>query len=157
MSQFLKTALIVFFISITTQKANAQINIELGIGAPIGENKELFSTSFYADLQYRFTDYRATVEALGMAGLRYMYDAETSATFLPLGGGLKLNAVEFLSLGAQVAYAFSLEESFKGGFYYRPFVQFNINSALTVMVSYEGIANNETPENVYFGLLLEFD
>lgn len=152
-----KSVLFVFILSFTTQIAKSQINLELGFGIPTGETEELFSESYYADLQYRFTDHKAPVELLGMAGVRHMYgDIDKTATFLPLGGGIKLNALDFLSLGVQAGHAFSLEENFDDGSFYRPFVQLTINPLFIIMVSYESIADRETLENIYFGLLIEF-
>lgn len=142
-----------------TCTANSQHNFEFGLGMPIEENEEMSFGSFYADLQYRFTTYKAPVELLGLAGLRYINvigDGGVTGTYLPLGGGVKLNPLDFLSLGAHAGYGISLEQNFDGGFFYRPFVGILFTSFLNVIVSYEGIADIETLENVYFGVLLEF-
>lgn len=147
-------------------KVNAQEGLWNGgfnIGAPTGEANDISNFTLGAELNYMFPIAEGftlgpSVQYSHFFGKDYDFGGITveasDISFLPVSGAARFNISNSLVLGANIGYAFGLDDDNEGGFYYRPVLGIKVGESSQLNISYSDI-NNDTINfsNISLGIM----
>ena len=156
MKKLLLTVLLIF---LGMSPAMAQNDIKLGVhgGAPLGDADDISSFALSADVAYLF-DPIGILEVGPLVGYSHFFGDEDfdDLQFIPVAASGRVSLPQLFFVGVDLGYAFGLDDTVDGGFYYRPQIGYNFLNFAFVL-SYSGITDeNVTISSLNFGVELKF-
>ncbi len=130
---------------------HAQNGYRVGVGAmlPSGESEEVSTFGLNVDVGYLFR-LGEDVELGPVTGYQHFFgetingsdfELELDAVqFVPAAAAFVWNPVARLIVGADVGYAFGLNDGNDGGFYYAPRIAYGVSDAVYFVGSYRSVA-----------------
>lgn len=160
----------VLFIMLLTVASLGKMNAQEGVwnggfnvGIPTGDTKDISSFTLGAELNYMFPVAEGftlgpSVQYSHFFGKEYEFGGITvegsDTSFLPVSGAARFNISDSLVLGANVGYAFGLDDDNEGGFYYRPVLGIKVGESSQLNITYSDINNDAINfSNVSLGIM----
>ena len=141
----------------------------LNAGLPVGDAGDVSSFSLGLDIAYHigaselldlgfatgFINAFGDTTTISGGGVSVETEFE-DFQFLPVAGSLRLYPTYDFKFGADVGYAFGVNEIHDGGFYLRPLIGYNITGNTELNVSYVNISNDGSFSIATLGILFLF-
>ena len=138
------------------------INLGLSISAPTNSANTSVPVGVVFEANYLYQSRRALAVGFTTGYGAYFHKEDSESwgpiknnsdfRFLPLAAATRYAFNNGIVLGADVGCAFVLSSNWKGGFYYRPILGYNISKNMQINTSYSGIVTNWTWSTINFGI-----
>lgn len=157
----MKKRLVLLFILLTTiiaahaQKVDRSFfKAGLQVSMPLGDAGDISNFGLGLDLQQHYGVDKILDLGFATGFINYFGKTETisedfieveadfpNIQYLPVAGLVRLYASKGFNFGADVGYAFGLDEITEGGFYYRPTISIGMSDTSALEFSYTGISD----------------
>ena len=151
----IRKVLFLFVFSITFFSVKAQEGFKIGAqaGLPIGDYNDSISVVVGLDVGYMWAPNKLLdlgIKAGIVHGFAETYRFEETASiklpsmqFAPIAASVRIWPSRSFSFGGDIGQAFGLNDSNKGGFYYRPQLGFQMGAQSEVNFSYTSIKGDD--------------
>ncbi|MCM8569884.1 hypothetical protein NE848_10870 [Gramella jeungdoensis] len=139
-----------FFFLLATINLNGQnrVSVEANMGPVIGDETKYHSINFQANANYLWGISQNIYLGLTMGGSIFWGEGKNPgwfgsipAVYFPFGMAGRLNPTDFLKIGGDLGYAFSLDDT--NGLYYRPLISYQATPRLSLLLAYSNIVGDD--------------
>ena len=135
------------------EKGRHNFGVGLNAGVTVGDYEDLYSTNIGIDLIYLYRVYEKFILG-GAKGIANYFGEEVNFTglgavelddaqFIPLAGSVRFSPFKNFLAGADIGYAFGVNEDNDGGFYASPRLTYMINGSIPIFAGYRTISFND--------------
>lgn len=158
----MKKIVLILSLVFTGFSTNAQINIGLSAGLPMGDFSDAYSLGINLDASY-LSEVSEGLLVGGTTGVIYTLGDSVGSFefedlgFIPVAIAGRYVLSEKISTGADVGYALAFMPSgADGGFYYAPRAQYNFSENVSGVLAYRSVSNNGSLNFLTLGVEFKF-
>lgn len=151
----IKISFIILLLAVAfTAKAQEGFVVEVNVGIPIGDYRELYNFSLQGNIYYLWETSKNFNIGLTTGALVFLGDASEDwcdgclfddyepELYIPLALASRANLSKGFSIGLDIGYAFYVHLDGGGGLYLRPVITYSLKENLALIISYTNISED---------------